>query len=347
MKSLDLNLLTALDALLSTSSVSEAAARMHLSTPAMSHTLARIREALGDPILVRAGRKLIPTARAVERREPVRRWVTEARALMQPGQARDLSFVEREFVVRAPEGTGIIFGAALLAALQKTLPLATLRFIPESNSDAMALREGRIDLDIGTVHDRGPEILTSLLYTQRLVGAVKTGHALTTGRVTVKRFSAERHVALSQREQGKSQGREPLDAMLADVGAARRVVLTVPSAYGALMAAACSDLVACVPEHLARRVASGLDLQIIKLPVNLPIEHVVQAWHPRVDADAAHQALRACVSGMTRSGPKKTTPGHNDAAMGSKPSPHDIHRRSERHRALLNMGRVVRAHSAT
>jgi DNA-binding transcriptional LysR family regulator len=347
MKSLDLNLLTALDALLSTTSVSEAAVRMHLSTPAMSHTLARIRDALGDPILVRAGRKLIPTARALELREPVRRWVAEARALMQPGQARDLSGVEREFVVRAPEGTGIIFGAALLAALQKTLPLATLRFIPESNSDAMALREGRIDLDIGTVHDRGPEIQSSLLYTQRLVGAVKTGHPLTTGRVTVKRFSEQRHVALSQREQGRGNGsgREPLDALLMEAGCARRVALTVPSAYGALMAAACSDLVACVPEHLARRVAAGLDLQLIKLPVNLPVEHVVQAWHPRVDGDAAHQALRACVSGLTQTGPKRTRPGYSDDALGSKPSPHEIHRSSARHRDLLNMGRAVKAHS--
>jgi DNA-binding transcriptional LysR family regulator len=342
MKSLDLNLLTALDALLSTASVSEAAARMHLSTPAMSHTLARIREALGDPVLVRAGRKLIPTARAVELREPVRRWVAEARALMQPGQARDLSFVEREFVVRAPEGTGIIFGAALLAALQKTLPLVTLRFIPESNSDAMALREGRIDLDIGTVHDRGPEILTSLLYTQRLVGAVKTGHALTTGRVTVKRFSAERHVALSQREQGKSQGREPLDAMLADAGAARRVVLTVPSAYGALMAAACSDLVACVPEHLARRVAGGLDLQIINLPVSLHIEHVMQAWHPRLDADAAHRCLRECVNGLTM-GVVKTVRSQRALKPSAPNQPaEEIRHRVGRHRDLLAMGRAVR-----
>lgn len=346
MKSFDLNLLTALDALLSTSSVSEAAVRMHLSTPAMSHTLARIREALGDPILVRAGRKLIPTARAVELREPVRRWVAEVRALMQPGQARDLSFVEREFVVRAPEGTGIIFGAALLAALQKTLPLATLRFIPESNSDAMALREGRIDLDIGTVHDRGPEIQTSLLYTQRLVGAVKTGHALTTGRVTVKRFGEQRHVALSQREQGKgsgnSAGREPLDVLLMEAGCTRRVVLTVPSAYGALMAAACSDLVACVPEHLARRVAAGLDLQIIKLPVSLPVEQVVQAWHPRVDADAAHRCLRECVSCLTM-GVVKAVRLQRLLQPSAPSHPADaIRHRVRRHRDLLAMGRAVR-----
>src|SRR5882762_6467022 len=148
---MDLNLLTALDALLSTGSVNGAAQRMHLSAPAMSHTLARIREALGDPILVRAGRKLLPTPRANAMREPVRRLVAEARDLMQPGSAVPLAMIEREFTVRAPEGMGIIYGTALLEAMHEKIPLARLRFVPESESDASALRDGRIDLDVGAL----------------------------------------------------------------------------------------------------------------------------------------------------------------------------------------------------
>ena len=294
MKSLDLNLLTALDALLSTGSVSAAAQRMHLSTPAMSHTLARIREALGDPVLVRAGRRMIPTPRAVEMREAVRRLVAEARELMQPGDRQLLAAVQREFVVRSPDGIAIIHGATLLTALRQTVPFATLRFIAESDSDAMALRDGRIDLDIGTLHDRGPEVRTSLLYEQRIVGVVKAGHALLGARVTLKRFAAEDHVAITQR--GRTL--EPVDSVLAEAGVARRIALTVPSAYGALMAAARSSLVACAPEPLVRGVASGLGLEIIKLPVTVPTEQVVQAWHPRVDADTAHRCLRQCVAAL-------------------------------------------------
>lgn len=153
---------------------------------------------MGDHILVSANRKRVPTARALEMREPVRRWVAEARASMGPGHASELGFVKREVVLRAPEVTGIFFGVALLAALQKTLLVATLRSISKRNSDNMAPREGRIDLKFSTVHNRGPEIQTSLLYTQRLVGAVKPGHARTTDRVNVKRFAAEHHVAVSQ-----------------------------------------------------------------------------------------------------------------------------------------------------
>jgi DNA-binding transcriptional LysR family regulator len=294
MKSLDMNLLTALDALLSTGSVTAAAQRMHLSPPAMSHALARLREALGDPILVRAGRKLMPTPRAVELREPVRRLVAEARELMQPGGEPQLARTRREFVVRAPEGAGIIYGVAMLRLLQQNLPLATLRFIPESDSDAMALREGRIDLDIGTVYDRGPEVQTSLLYEQQTVGVVKAGHPLLTGRITLNRFAAQSHVAMTQR--GRALG--PLDSLLADAGVARRVLLTVPSTFGALLAAARSEMVACVPDLIARTVTDALGLVIFKLPVPMPVEQVVQAWHPRLDADAAHQWLRHCVASL-------------------------------------------------
>jgi DNA-binding transcriptional LysR family regulator len=294
MKALDLNLLTALDALLDTGSVSAAAQRVHLSTPAMSHTLARIREALGDAILVRAGRGLVPTPRAVELREPVRRLVAEARELMQPGQAQALAHVQREFVVRAPDGFGIVHGAPLLTALRATMPLARLRFVPESDSDAAALREGRIDLDIGTVQDRGPEILTALLFEQQVVAAVRQGHALTAARLTLKRLAAEQHVAVVSRSPARG-ARDAMTRLLADAGFERAVALTVPSTYGALMAAARSDLVACASEPMVRGVAAGLGLQMLVLPVAVPAEQVVQAWHPRLDADAAHRCLRACV----------------------------------------------------
>lgn len=312
MNSTDLNLLAALDALLTTGSVTAAAQKMHLSAPAMSHTLARIRTALDDPILVRAGQKLIPTPRAEEMRAPVRRLISEAVALMQPGGSLELARVQREFIIRSPEGMGIVYGAALLAEIQREIPLVTLHFIPESDSDSMALREGRIDLDVGIVQDAGPEVKTAPLYEQRIVGVAKVGHNLLAARLTPERFSGEQHVSIAQRGRNK----EVLDALLADIGYARRIVLTVPSAYGALMAAASSSLIACVPEPLARAVASGLGLEIFNLPVDVPTEQVVQAWHPRVDAEPAHQCLRRCVaslSGSAKFGPlgRRAVAGHN------------------------------------
>ncbi|RQP23002.1 LysR family transcriptional regulator [Piscinibacter terrae] len=293
MKSLDLNLLIALDALLTAGSVSGAAHRMHLSTPAMSHTLARIRKALGDPILVRAGRRLVPTPRALELREPVRRLIDQARALISPvDDSASLTQLRRDFVVRAPDGIAIIRGAMLLEALNRGMPLATLRFVPDTDGDLHALRDGRIDLDIGTIADCGTDIHTLMLHEQRTVCAVKAGHELLRSHITPATFADQPHVAIARR----GNGRDPIDLALSELGLARRVVLTVPSAYGALMAAARSaDLVACAPEQLARSVAPGLGLQIVDLPVGVPAEEVVQAWHPRVHADAAHRYLRQCV----------------------------------------------------
>jgi DNA-binding transcriptional LysR family regulator len=241
---------------------------------------------------VRAGRKLVPTPRANAMREPVRRLVAEARGLMQPGSAMPLPQVEREFTVRAPEGMGIVYGAALLATIREHIPLARLRFVPESESDASALRDGRIDLDVGTLVDCGPEIHTALLYEQHIVGVVKAGHPLLAARISPKQFASQEHVAITQR----GRTRESVDVVLEAAGIFRHAALTVPSAYGALMAAARSSMVACVPEPLARTVAPALDLKIFKLPVAVPSERVMQAWHPRDDVDPAHRHLRESVA---------------------------------------------------
>lgn len=321
MKSLDLNLLTALDALLDAGSVSAAAERMHLSTPAMSHTLARIRQALGDPILVRAGRRLVPTARALELREPVRQLVAQARGLMQPGDGAALARSRREFVIRAPDGVAVMQGARLLARLRQDMPQAALRFVPEADGDTMALREGRVDLDIGSVHDRGPETLTELLFEQRWAGAVRSGHALAGKPLTLASYTAAEHVAISQR------GREAIDQALAESGAARRTVLAVPSAYGALLSAACSDLVATAPEPLVRGVGPSLGLVLLELPLTVPAARVVQAWHPRADADPAHRLLRRCVAAHAQ-----------PTTAGSAGLPREGPDNAARHQALLALG---------
>ena len=288
---LDLNLLVALDALLTEGSVTRAAAKLHLSTPAMSHTLARIRDALGDPMFVRSGRTLVPTPRAQAIRDAVRDIVDQAKVVMSHGHGTDLAQVARNFVVRAPEGIPVVFGATLAVALHAAMPRSALRFIAEGDNDPTALREGRIDLDIGSIQEHGPEIQTEALFDQRLVGAVREDHHLVQSRVTLKRFASALHVAIGQR--GTYQG--PLDDALQSAGHRRFVLLTVPSAYGCLMAAARSELVATVPARLAQNMHSSLGLRIFELPVELPPEQIVQAWHRRFDADAPHHWLRASV----------------------------------------------------
>lgn len=294
----DLNLLAALDALLATGSVTEAAARMHLSTPAMSHTLARIRETFGDPILVRAGRKLVPTSRALALAEPVRALLANAHALREPADTENLAAVRRRFVVRAPEGIAVVFGASLSRALEREMPLAALQFLPETHVDPGALREGRIDLDVGSFRTADPETETQLLSEQTLVGAVRLGHpllkALKKAPVALERFAAARHVGVTPRPGEGS----PVDTALAALGLLRQVVLLVPSTFSALIAASRTDLVASVSERTARGMAASIGLTVFELPIAVHSEPMRMAWHPRHHADPAHRWLRNCVQGQ-------------------------------------------------
>lgn len=293
MKSYDLNLLIALDALLATCSVTKAAEQLNLSTPAMSHTLARIREVFDDAILVRAGRTLVATPRALALAEPVRLLLAEAQALRTPADAQNLAVLERRFVVRAPEGVAVVFGAALSHALEQAMPLATLQFLPETHNDASGLREGRIDLDVGSFRNADPETETRLLSQQVLMGAVRVAHPLLAGRarkrtMPVERFVAARHVSVTSRPGETS----PVDDALAALGLQRRVSLRVPSTFSSLCAASRTDLVACAPERMVRHMAGPMGLVVFPLPVEVRAESVRMAWHPRHAADPAHLWLR-------------------------------------------------------
>ena len=288
MKTYDLNLLRTLDALLAAGSVTGAAERLHLSVPATSHALARLRELTGDPLLVRAGRRLVPTPRAVALREPVAQWIAQAAALAQPPRRDDLAATERSFVVRAPDGFAIAFGGALGAALAADMPRAQLRFVTEAQDDDCALRDGRVDLDIGTFRPREPEIEVVELFPQALIAVVRAGHPFAARPATARRYAAQSHIDVQRRAGTPSA----VDDALAALGLARRVVLTVAHASAAPVIAARSDFVATLSERLARAMAPGLGLVVVPLPFLPRGETVVMAWHPRHAADPAHAWLR-------------------------------------------------------
>ncbi|MBN9430550.1 MAG: LysR family transcriptional regulator [Burkholderiales bacterium] len=290
-RSHDLNLLRTLDALLDTGSVTAAAERLHLSVPATSHALARLREAVGDPLLVRAGRRLVPTPRALAMKAGVSRVLADAQALLAAPADHDLHKVRRNFVIRAPDGMSVAYGAALASALQQAMPQASLQFVPEAHDDRNALREARIDLDIGSFKQRDPEIEVAELSRQAHIGAVRDDHPLLRGRRSAQRYAEAAHVAVMQRPNRAS----PVDDALAQRKLQRRVILTVPSSYAALVAAARSTLVATVTERIARAMAPSMGLTLFELPLQVTREPLLMAWHPRHGADAAHRWLRDAV----------------------------------------------------
>ncbi len=296
--SFDLNLLPALDVLLTEQSVTAAAKRLHLSAPAMSRTLSRIRDAVGDPILVRAGRKLVPTPRALALRDEVRAVVARAERLLAPPAPVDLTKLRRTLTIRTNDTIVGALGRELARRAARELPRVLLRFVAEGDEDAAALRDGDVDLDIGAQGELGPEIRVQTLYRERIVCVFRArGPVATSGRqrLTLARFLAAPHVVVSRR----GRVRSIVDERLAARGLERHVAAVVPTYLLALWLASQTDYLALVPRRVARAAAARFGLRMAPLPVAQTTFAIAQAWHPRFDDDPAHvwlrQTLRAII----------------------------------------------------
>jgi DNA-binding transcriptional LysR family regulator len=286
----DFNLLVTLDVLLAEGSVARAARRLRLSPSAMSRALARLRETMGDPLLVRAGRGLVPTPRALELRERVRRLVQDGEAVLRPGEKLNLKQLVRTFTIRTSEGVVENFGPDLIARVGKEAPGVRLRFVQKLDRESTSLRDGSVDLETGVVGGMtGPEVRAQALFRDRFIGVVRQGHPLGKGKITPHRYIAGRHILVSRRSLDKG----PIDEALAPLGLEREIATIVSGFATALALARNSDLVASVPERHTGNLRAGMFS--FPLPVTMPEITVSLLWHPRLDADPAHRWLRQCV----------------------------------------------------
>ena len=302
MNDVDLNLLPALDALLTEVSVTGAARRLGLSPSAMSRTLARLRSMTGDPLLVRAGNRLVPTPRAIAMRDQVQEVARDARTLLGPEVVEiDPGTLERTFVVRANEGFVALFAAPLVAAVVEAAPSVQLRFMPRLVKDALGLREGRVDLEIGVLGDSAPEIRTRAIFRDRFVGVARAGHPLLASPVTPASYAQCRHVVASR----KAVIEGPVDHALAEIGLRRTIAAVVFGFPDAMRIARDSDLIAQVPRSLTRAglpsaAALAEGLEVFELPMTLPEIVISAMWHPRLEADPAHRWLRETFNAVFR-----------------------------------------------
>jgi DNA-binding transcriptional LysR family regulator len=286
----DLNLLITLDVVLAEGSVARAAERLHLSPSAMSRALARLRATTGDPLLVRAGRGLVPTPRALELHEQVSQLVQDATVILRPAEKLNLTQLVRTFTIRCREGFVENFGADLIARAGAEAPGVRLCFVQKANKESTSLRDGTVDLEIGVVGKAtGPEVRAQVLFTDRFIGVVRMGHPLSQGEITPARYAASRHILVSRR--GLDKG--PIDEALEPLGLVREIITIVGGFSTALALARASDLVASVPERHTGNLRAGM--HSFPLPVSTPEVTVSLLWHPRLDADPAHRWLRGHV----------------------------------------------------
>lgn len=290
MASPDLNLLLTLDVLLAEGSVARAARRLRLSPSAMSRALARLRRTVGDPLLVRAGRGLVPTPRALELRDRVPDIVRSVESVLRPAEKFELARLSRTFTLRTSDGFVENFGARLLAHVAAEAPDVRLRFLQKNDKEATLLRDASIDLETGVItKETAPELRVKALFRDRFVGVVRRDHRLAHGRVTLRRYTAATHVVVSR--EGHDRGL--IDELLDPLGEKRNVVAIVSGFAAAIALARGGDAIATVPERHTDTLRSGMHQ--FALPFPTPEITVSMLWHPRMEADAAHRWFRGCV----------------------------------------------------
>jgi DNA-binding transcriptional LysR family regulator len=309
----DLSLLAPLDALLQEGSVSGAARRLGLSTPAMSHALARLRAALGDPLLVRAGRGMALTPRAEAIKDDVHGVVLGASRLLVPAPAVEPAALSRSFVVHASDYVLRLLGAGVDAALGAALPRATLRFLPNSPDDPAMLREGGSDLAVGIYGALPDEMRSRPLLTDRFVVVARAAHPLAAAPLTLEAYLGAAHLQVAPR--GLPGGY--VDDVLRALGHSRAVTRAVPYFLVGAALASEADLLLTLPERLARLVAPGLGLVLLEAPLPLRPYALSLVWHPRLDGDPAHRLLREA---FVRAAAAAAAQRHPDARTRLDPS---------------------------
>lgn len=289
----DFNLLLTLDVLLSEGSVAGAARRLHLSPSAMSRALARLREATGDPLLVRAGRGLVPTPRAIELRSQVGPLVSGANAVLRPAARLDLSKLERRFKLRTSEGFAETFAPQLLARLEAEAPGVTLQFVGKPDKESAPLREGEVDIETGVIDlTTAPEMRALPLFEDRWIGVVREGHTLAKGKMATRRYTGAQHVHVVRPGLHSTE----IDDAVVAAGFVRHIAMIVQGFSAAIALARDTDLVATVPERHTAGLRKGTYSFV--LPVATAPFTLSMLWHPRMDGDQAHRWLRGLIRGV-------------------------------------------------
>lgn len=287
----DLNLLVVLDALLREQNVTRAAERLHMTQPATSTALARLRKVLGDPLLVKQGRHMQLTPRAETLIEPVRSVLAtiEQTIVRPPGfdPARD----SRVFAMTASDYIGVVLIRPLLSALASLAPHLRLDLGPISERYLTALQRDEMDLavlpDRLVADDDLADCSRMPVIEDRFVGAVWKEHPRAEERLTAELLAAHPYLAY-QPPGGNSLVEEDLDA----ASVQRRTEATASTFTAMPFMLAETELIAIIPERLGRRVADGADIVLLETDIDLQPLRQSAYWHSRRDADPGHRWLR-------------------------------------------------------
>lgn len=288
-RTLDLNLLKTLDALLDERSVTRAAQRLSLTQPAVSGMLVRLREYFDDPLFTRAPHGMVPTLRAQQLAVSVKQILSDIDALLKPAQF-DPQTAALTFTVAATDYALKAVIVPFIAALRMRAPGIRVRVVPvEPERLTTQFEQGKIDLALLTPDSTPGDLHSRALYDETYVCILRADHPEANNALTLDSFCKLEHALVSY--EGESFWGVTDDA-LADIGRKRQIGLSVSSFLVLPDVLAISDMIAVVPARLAHT-----DARIQVLPPPLPIKGFTKsmAWHERTHRDPAQQWLRNVV----------------------------------------------------
>lgn len=299
LRALDLNLLVALDVLLRKESVTEAAREIGLSQSAMSHALGRLRELFDDELLVRSGRKMVPTVRAAELKEPLREALLRLEAVVAPREGFDPATSEAKIVLATNDYAQFVLLPPLIEKLQSRAPGIDLR-VRELGGEPPTerLAGGAVDLALTLgLPEHVPETLYRRdLFKLDLVSVVRADHPAVGEELDLETFAKLPHILVSPR--GDDQG--VVDFTLKRLGKKRRVAVVVPHFMVAPHLAASTDMVLTTARSVVESFAQFLPIRLLEPPVELERGTVSMVWHPRSHRDEAHRWLRKEIEEVVR-----------------------------------------------
>ncbi len=287
---LDLNLLAVFDAIVRERSLTKAGKRLGLSQPAVSHALARLRQAVGDELLVRGPDGMSPTSRGEQLGRAVREALAGLQVALEPQAARPADMAG-QFTIAVDGYTAFALTNRIVEALRGQAPGLGLTVVPSGTRDILdELDAGLIDLSLTRLLDGGERFKCSRVLTDRYVAVMRRQHPAAADELTLERLASLRHLALTSTGDSLAF----LEAALGAAGLNLVVALSLPF-LAVPEALANADLVAVLPARVAARLRQGGDLVAHALPCAAPAIHLTMTWHRRRDTQAEHQWLRSSV----------------------------------------------------
>lgn len=299
---LDLNLLVSLDTLLAERNVTRAAERLNLSQPALSARLARLRDILGDQLLLPVQRGMVPTQRALELQTPLHEALESVRRVVAEGASFEPSTAVATISIVASDYVQYSILMLLAAALRTEAPGVRIAWRSiEASQLIPPMERGEVDLALITPDIAPEQLRMRKLYRERYVAIVRTDHPIVRGSIDLDIFCALDHVIVSPQGGGFTG---PTDEALEAVGRNRRVVLSTPGFLMVPELIERSDMIALVPYRIARDRSQRL--QILEPPLIVPGFSIAMVWHDRTTTHPVQRWLREKIAAIATGDPGPT-----------------------------------------